>query len=482
MASKNTSADTPKTPSVKILVGYHKPAVLFKNEVLVPIHLGRALATQASKDGAMSDKEYQWMLDNMIGDDTGDNISHLNRYYNEHTGLYWAWKNYDKLGNPDYIGFMHYRRLFDFSPTSDLNIKNEEDISSYITEHTLFLAKFLNFYQMILPNVSDVREWGSRSIREHFYLSVSIPHTLEKVEQIIKEKYPELASEFTSYLNSHHGCFCNMAVISKEKFFEIYPIVFDILETFRSSLNTEEFSTNGLRIPAYIAEFLTGFMFLRLSKKIHTRFVPKYNFYTPPEQTIAPAFSKNNIPIVFASDEKYAPYLGVAIQSLIEHTTQKNNYDIIILHNKLSERFIHRLTEISIGHKNVSIRFFDIHSRIAQLPENILFENLHISKTTYYRFFIANQLPLYDKIIYLDCDLVLQTDVAKLYQTDLDNNLLGATRALGFLAHYYESASFKNYWDHVLKLTSPNEYLQAGVLVINTRQMRAEKNRTGAIK
>ena len=27
------------SPSVKILVGYHKPAVLFKNEVLVPIHL-----------------------------------------------------------------------------------------------------------------------------------------------------------------------------------------------------------------------------------------------------------------------------------------------------------------------------------------------------------------------------------------------------------------------------------------------------------
>lgn len=58
MASKNISADTPKSPSVKILVGYHKPAILLKNDVLVPIHLGRALATQASKDGAMSDKEY----------------------------------------------------------------------------------------------------------------------------------------------------------------------------------------------------------------------------------------------------------------------------------------------------------------------------------------------------------------------------------------------------------------------------------------
>lgn len=101
-----------KTPSIKILVGYHKPAVLLKDDILTPIHLGRALATEASKDGAMSQRDYQWMLDNMIGDDTGDNISKENRKYCELTALYWAWKNYDKLGNPDYIGFMHYRRHF----------------------------------------------------------------------------------------------------------------------------------------------------------------------------------------------------------------------------------------------------------------------------------------------------------------------------------------------------------------------------------
>lgn len=81
-----------KKPTVKILVGYHRPAVLLKDEVLIPIHLGRALATEASKDGSMSKEDYQWMLDNMIGDDTGENISEENRKYCELTALYWAWK------------------------------------------------------------------------------------------------------------------------------------------------------------------------------------------------------------------------------------------------------------------------------------------------------------------------------------------------------------------------------------------------------
>lgn len=108
-----------KKPTVKILVGYHRPAVLLKDEVLTPIHLGRALATEASKDGSMSKEDYQWMLDNMIGDDTGENISEENRKYCELTALYWAWKNYDKLGNPDYVGFMQYRRHFIFDDGFD---------------------------------------------------------------------------------------------------------------------------------------------------------------------------------------------------------------------------------------------------------------------------------------------------------------------------------------------------------------------------
>ena len=87
--------------NLKILVAYHKKSPIVKNEVFLPIHLGHG-------------DDYDYLAQNMIGDDTGDNISDKNLTYNEFTAVYWAWKNYDKIGNPDYIGLNHYRRFFIF--------------------------------------------------------------------------------------------------------------------------------------------------------------------------------------------------------------------------------------------------------------------------------------------------------------------------------------------------------------------------------
>ena len=88
---------------IKILVTYHKNAPIVKNDIFMPIHIGAAL----------KQNDEEWCKD-MLSDMSGDNISLLNSTYNELTAIYWAWKNYDKLGNPEYIGITHYRRFFIF--------------------------------------------------------------------------------------------------------------------------------------------------------------------------------------------------------------------------------------------------------------------------------------------------------------------------------------------------------------------------------
>ena len=85
-------------PVIKLFVSSHEKDVAFPDCPLIePIQVGAALATEH--------------FPGMIGDDTGDNISELNRSFCELTAQYWAWKNCDA----DYYGFMHYRRYFLFT-------------------------------------------------------------------------------------------------------------------------------------------------------------------------------------------------------------------------------------------------------------------------------------------------------------------------------------------------------------------------------
>ena len=98
--------------SIKILVSYIKPSFLFKSNILTPIHLGKTVERDSSKDGAQSQSDIEWLHQNCeFNDDFEGGISQYNRRVGFLTGTYWAWKNYEKLGNPDYFGSFGYRRL-----------------------------------------------------------------------------------------------------------------------------------------------------------------------------------------------------------------------------------------------------------------------------------------------------------------------------------------------------------------------------------
>ena len=87
--------------NVKILICCHEPTYFPYDSVFMPLYVGHALAR---------DKTCPSWFRGAFFDDDGENISAKNPSYNELTGIYWAWKNYEKIGNPDYVGFMHYRR------------------------------------------------------------------------------------------------------------------------------------------------------------------------------------------------------------------------------------------------------------------------------------------------------------------------------------------------------------------------------------
>ena len=78
--------------NVKIMIASHKRYRMPTDSMYLPVHVGAA---------GKENIGYQ-------RDDEGQNISELNPYFCELTGIYWAWKNLEC----GYLGLAHYRRHF----------------------------------------------------------------------------------------------------------------------------------------------------------------------------------------------------------------------------------------------------------------------------------------------------------------------------------------------------------------------------------
>jgi lipopolysaccharide biosynthesis glycosyltransferase len=184
-----------------------------------------------------------------------------------------------------------------------------------------------------------------------------------------------------------------------------------------------------------------------------------------------PAFKENNISVVLACDDNYALYCGVAIRSLIDNSSDGNNYDIWILDGGISEEHREDILSLSKNKKNISIRFFDI-GPYAEQYAGIFFVNGHISAAAYYRLFIPQIFYNYKKIAYLDCDIIVNADIAELYNTDLGGESLGAIRT-----HHVcggQNCDWGKYCEGALKMSNHENYFNSGVLLFNVAKIYKE--------
>lgn len=203
--------------NMKILVACHKPDQVYSDEVYTPIHVGRSISS------------YKEEMSNMIGDDTGDNISELNPQYCELTALYWAWKN---LKDVDYVGLCHYRRFFEHKITTENmdRIMNDCDIIlSYPDYRTLPLETKL------------AREVMAED--ELIFMS-----TLRKLS-------PDYYQSAIDYLYGYKDIRFNMFFCRKELMDQYCEWLFRILFECRKIMKEPPY-TNSRRRMGYLGEFM----------------------------------------------------------------------------------------------------------------------------------------------------------------------------------------------------------------------------------
>lgn len=178
------------------------------------------------------------------------------------------------------------------------------------------------------------------------------------------------------------------------------------------------------------------------------------------------------VPVVFAANDQFVPYFSACLQSVLQHISSEHLYELILFHTDVQKENQSRLLNMVAPYPNVSLRFMDAGHFICDYK---LKANGHISSETYYRFLIQELLPEYDKVLYLDCDLIVNADVAELYYTDVEGYLLAAARDPEFLGHLNGAdTKIQHYIVSELRMRKPENYFQAGVILFNEKEMRKE--------
>lgn len=130
----------------------------------------------------------------------------------------------------------------------------------------------------------------------------------------------------------------------------------------------------------------------------------------------------DGIHVVYAVDDGFARICGVSIASLLSNSLDAAGMDISILCDELSEENQGRLREVCHSFGKPGPYFVHIRALRELLGERVNTDRGSIMQ--YARLFVG-RLP-YDRIIYLDCDVMLRKSVRKLWETDLHGKTAAA--------------------------------------------------------
>lgn len=174
--------------------------------------------------------------------------------------------------------------------------------------------------------------------------------------------------------------------------------------------------------------------------------------------------SNKKIPIFFSCDDEFVKYTIVSIQSIIENASKEYQYIIHILNTNICDSM--KKNVLDMKNEWFEIQFDDVKDYLISVGDKLPIRDYY-SKTTYYRMFIAEMFPEYDKAIYIDSDTVVLGDISQLYNHELGDNYVGAANEQVMI----QVDTYGEYVEKVLGIDR-NSYFNAGLLLINCKQFR----------
>ncbi len=171
-------------------------------------------------------------------------------------------------------------------------------------------------------------------------------------------------------------------------------------------------------------------------------------------------FNPDHLHIAVASDENYARFVATLIVSTAKHNSNFNKVSFHLLANGITPTTLSKLEEVTDRYENCRLEIHDISNLAERLGIEV---PATIALTSYARLFMADIIPdEISRILYLDTDIIVNDDLAELWNAQLSDNYMGGCLDV------FEGTGSKT----AVGLNPDAPYVNAGVLLIDLDEWR----------
>lgn len=169
--------------------------------------------------------------------------------------------------------------------------------------------------------------------------------------------------------------------------------------------------------------------------------------------------SYKKIDICFTSDENYVQHMAVAIASILKNSDSKDEFHFFVVDDGISDNSknkiekLKRIKDFEINYLEINKESFkDFPRRWDKIPLN-----------SYYLLKVPNVLKSIDRLLFLDCDIIVRTSLKDLFNIDFEGNYIIASEDI-----------LGKQFGKELGISNNSFYFNSGVFVLNCKKWRED--------
>ena len=136
--------------------------------------------------------------------------------------------------------------------------------------------------------------------------------------------------------------------------------------------------------------------------------------------------NKNEINVCLSTDNNYAKYAGVVITSVLKNAAEDDKLNIFVLDGGISEENKNKINSLK-SIKDCNITFVQIDENMFSDFKSIT-THAYISLPAYYRLKMPSLLPDIHRIIYFDCDVIIEKSLKELFNIEMGEHALAGVK------------------------------------------------------